>query len=109
MTDTPTPPAEATDGRLPARACSLPPLHAESITIDPTDPEVLDILSMLSFTAGPYAAHLRKCGYQIKQKIEVEQATVMLWWLSLYQKHGKDWREKGAQELRELLSAANGE
>lgn len=89
-----------------AQSCSLPLLHDPILAIDTSDPEVLDILSMLSYTTGPYAGHLRKCGYEIKRKIEVEQAGVMLWWLSLYQRHGKDWREKGAAELRAMTEAA---
>jgi hypothetical protein len=86
----------------------LPPLVQNAITIDPKDPQWEAILSHTCLFCGPVAALLRRAGYNIRTHAEEEQGAVLLWMLSLYRDHGREWREKGQEKLN-ALKAANQE
>lgn len=81
------------------------PLVTGPITIDPTDPEWLNILSFTCLDCGPMAHKLQAAGYPIDRKAEAEQAHVLMWMLSLYRDHGELWRVRGAQFLNALRDA----
>jgi hypothetical protein len=72
------------------------------LTIDPTDPEVIAICSMLCFKCARIAERLRQGGYQIETRAEDEQAKVILWLLGKYAEYGSDWREKAPADLRAM-------
>lgn len=78
-----------------------------SLTIDPSDPEVIAICSLLCFQCGPIADHLRAAGLDIKRKAEDEQAKVILWVLGRYQIHGAEWRSKIGADIRAMKDSAN--
>ena len=78
------------------------PIIKGSITIDPSDPEVIKILSMFTFQCGPIAHIFQKAGYPIPTHAEEEQAYVIAWCLALYQTHGNDWRKVGDETLKAL-------
>jgi hypothetical protein len=78
-----------------------------SLTIDPTDTEVITICSMLCFQCGPIAARLRMAGHDINCQAEDEQGKVILWLLGMYKAHGKEWRAKTDEELRAMRIPAN--
>ncbi len=74
-----------------------------TITLDPADAEVLEILSIVCITCGPIAHALRRGGYDIKTRAENEQGAVLLWMLSLYRDHGKAWRDEGQKLLNAMF------
>lgn len=79
------------------------------VTIDPADPEVLEVLGTVCFVAGPIAHVFQRAGYDVPKKAEAEQGAVILWMLSLKRDHGKDWREKGDEILRGIIAQEKGE
>lgn len=81
---------------------NLNPLFEGNITIDPSDPEVQEILSTQCVTSSQVARILRARGHVIKQKIETEHGIVIAWMLALYRDHGMKWREVGAEQLKEI-------
>jgi hypothetical protein len=83
---------------------TLPIIEGE-ITIDPKDPEVIKILSMLCLSCGPIAHIFQRAGYPIPTHAEEEQAHVMAWCLALYKQHGTEWRKVGDEQLKELNTA----
>lgn len=72
------------------------------ITIDTDDPEIRWILSRMIFTTGPIAHIFQAAGQPIPHKAEEEQVAVFIWMIQKYQEHGKDWKERGDEELRAL-------
>ncbi len=62
--------------------------------------EVRDILGRPNFTCINIAKRLREKGHEIKCKAEDEQAAVIYWMLSMYVKHGKQWKEEGEAYLK---------
>lgn len=86
---------DSPDGAVdPAAICSL--------TINPKDPEVIAICSMLCFQCGPIAHRLRFGGHDIQTRAEDEQGKVILWLLGKYLEHGADWRAKTDKDLRAM-------
>lgn len=73
-----------------------------TLSIDPTDPEILWILGLMCFQCGPIAEVLRYAGEPIPRKAESEQAIVMIWLIQKYQEHGEGWRSKVQLELNNL-------
>ena len=58
------------------------------------DDEVKEILGRPNFSCAGIAEMLRKKGFEIKHKSEDEQANVLYWMLSLYEKHGFKWKDE---------------
>lgn len=91
---------------LGATPCSPSlPLVTGAITIDPADPEVLDILSKLAFVCAPIAHIFQRAGYPIPTHAEEEQGHIIMWMLGMYRDHGKDWRTKANVTLNALRKA----
>lgn len=66
----------------------------------PLDDEVRWILGRPGFTIRGIAELLReKAIYPCARKVEDEQAVALHFMLSMYLKHGKDWRVEGQKEL----------
>lgn len=92
-----TSPGEKTDqatGSSSAAPCSaaLPPL---------TDEELKWILGRPCFAVAHIAWKLHSLGlYNVERKAEEEQAAAIHWMLSLYLKHGSEWRSIGEEILR---------
>lgn len=81
--------------------------HLKSLTNSGFNPMELNedtifILGRPNFWCGSIAPALRKAGHEIPRKAEDEQAHVIHWLLSLYEKHGAGWREKANQFLKEF-------
>ena len=49
------------------------------------------ILGRPNFWCAPVAEQLRHHGFEIDRKAEAQQASVIHWLLSLYEKHGDDY------------------
>ena len=67
------------------------------------DEEVKWILGRPCFMCGPIAKKLRGLGHKIRSRAEEEQAMVIYWMLCLYEKHGKEWRQKATEELEKSI------
>jgi hypothetical protein len=65
------------------------------------DDEVEAILGRPNFACIAIAKSLRLKGHKIKEKAEAEQSAVLYWMLTLYEEHGKNWKEKGDDYLKE--------
>jgi hypothetical protein len=68
--------------------------------------DIKEILGKPNFTCINIATILRSSGEDIKEKSEDEQACVIYFLLEMYEKHGKDWREKGNEHLKKLANDA---
>lgn len=64
------------------------------------------ILGRPNFACIQIAETLRALGQDIPSKAEEEQAAAIYWMLSMYEKYGEDWREKGHQEMLDNLNEA---
>jgi len=62
------------------------------------------ILGRPNFWCGSIAPLLRESGYEIPKKAEDEQAYVIHWMLSIYEKHGESWKEKINTYLNEAAT-----
>ena len=62
--------------------------------------EVKGILGRPNFTCASIAQVLRMKGQKIKTKAEDEQAAVLYWMLSMYMKHGNQWKAEGEAYLK---------
>ncbi|MGE8636996.1 MAG: hypothetical protein ACN6PR_00030 [Achromobacter sp.] len=82
--------------RTPA-ALALPELNAD----------LIDILGRSNFTCIRLAQLLRLSGVEIATKAEAEQATVILYLLGFYLKHGNHWAEKASEDLERRRLAAS--
>lgn len=70
------------------------------VSLPPLDDEVRDILGRPCFVVARIAQRLHKLGlYEVKTKAEDEQAVALYWMLSLYAKHGADWKKFGDKIL----------
>jgi len=68
-------------------------------------PDLIEILGMPNFRAGPIAHAFRDAGRaEIKRRSEDEQAFVLHWLLGLYLKHGADWRPKAGEILTQVIN-----
>ena len=68
------------------------------------DDEVKAILGRPNFTCAGIAELLRSTGQKIEYKAESEQAHVLYWMLTMYEKHGKSWKDEGNKYLKQVLS-----
>lgn len=59
------------------------------------------ILGRPNYYCGQIAAFLRTQGHSIEYKAEEEQAAVLYWMLTLYDKHGLNWRAEASRILKE--------
>jgi hypothetical protein len=66
------------------------------------DDEVRWILGRPNFACASIAEGLRAGGHTIERKAEHEQAAVIHWMLTMYVKHGAEWRGKAENELHEM-------
>ena len=82
----------------------IPALVTGPITIDPSDPVWLEILSFTCLDCSPIAHKLQAAGHPITHKAEHEQAHVLLWMLSLYRDHGHEWRREGAKQVNAMVA-----
>lgn len=62
--------------------------------------ETKDILGRPNFMCRNFAIALREKGWDIKEKAEDEQANVIYWMLTMYEKYGKEWRTEAVKELQ---------
>jgi hypothetical protein len=63
------------------------------------DDEVRWILGRPNFACADIARLLRKTGQKVEKRAEDEQAVAIHLMLSMYMKHGADWRTHGDAEL----------
>jgi len=59
------------------------------------------ILGRPNFTCIHMANVLRKNGHEIAKKAEDEQAAVIYWMLTMYEKHGDNWRDEAEKWLKD--------
>lgn len=71
-----------------------------ALEADRPNEELLNILGLPNFACGQIANGLRRLGWQIAPKAELEQASVLFWMLQLYLKHGEKWRDVGEEILK---------
>ncbi len=64
------------------------------------DDVVENILGRPNFMCANIAELLRKKGFEIKHKAEIEQAQVLYWMLTMYEKHGDDMEKQCNDFLR---------
>lgn len=62
--------------------------------------EVKNILGRPNFMCRSIANVLIKKGWDIKEKAEDEQANVIYWMLTMYEKYGENWKEKAEEYLK---------
>lgn len=65
----------------------------------PLNDDVKEILGRLCFQCAGIASRLRLLGFPIARKAEDEQAVVLHWLLTIYLKHGDQWRKEGERFL----------
>jgi len=72
------------------------------MSVPKLDDEVRFILGRPNFSVAGIARRLHELGiYEVKTKAEDEQAVALHWMLTLYEKHGKGWRDKLEEVLKE--------
>jgi len=64
-----------------------------------------EILGRPNFACAGIASSLRAGGQPIPRKAEEEQVAVIYWMLSMYQKHGADWKKEAEKELAMLTAS----
>lgn len=81
---------------------------ADAITIPrELTPELIRILGIPNFGAGPIARAFRDAGRaEIKRRSEDEQAFVLHWLLGLYADHGAAWEGKADEILKQVVAEA---
>jgi hypothetical protein len=72
---------------------------------DEMNSDLLDILGMPNFRAGPVAHAMQRAGEPIPQKAEAEQAHVIHKLLSIYAEHGENWRHEASKWLDGIIAA----
>ena len=70
--------------------------------IFPLNDDTRWILGQPNFRCGAIAQFLRILGHSIEYKAEEEQAAVIYWMLTLYDKHGSDWRVEANRILQKM-------
>lgn len=71
----------------------------EPITIS-FDGQVEWILGRPNFACALIFQRLRQLGHEIPHHAEEEQAYSLFWMLTMYTKHGENWREEADKYLR---------
>lgn len=101
---------DATDPKLQRRIIAelvqRAALADDHIPVPPFDDEVRWIMGRPNFVTGPFAHLLRAMGHTIPTKCEEEQAYTIHWWLTMYAKHGSDWRrivDEECEPIRQKL------
>lgn len=74
----------------------------------PFNDEIAFILGQPSFYCCRYAYILRRDGKDIPERAEHEQAAVIHWFLNLYLKHGKLWRDEVVKEIDRIEKIGKG-
>lgn len=70
-------------------------------------PELLHVLGIPNFQAGPMAHAFRDAGLaEIRRKSEDEQAFILHWLTTLVLEHGVDWQRQAGEALRPVIEAA---
>lgn len=70
-------------------------------------PELLEVLGMPNFRAGPMAHAFREAGRaEIKRRSENEQAFILHWLTTLVLEHGADWRRVAGEIMRPVIEEA---
>lgn len=91
--------------RLVLRAAiSIPPPTEQPpvFAFPDMDDSLLEILGTQCFRCSGIAQELRENGADIPRKVEVEQAVVIHWMLTVYLAYGKAWQDFFLEELREV-------
>ena len=68
----------------------------------PITPAVAEVLKMMLWDTGPIAHAFRAAGYDIQPRAEDEQAFALAWLLPFAIKHGGNWRQEAAKEIRAI-------
>jgi hypothetical protein len=61
--------------------------------------DVKKILSYMVWETEKIAQLLRKQGWEIQERCEIKQAVVLHWLLTLYEKHGSEWKKEANKIL----------
>lgn len=64
------------------------------------------ILGRPNFVCGSIAHILRRGGIEIPEHAEEEQAHVLWWLLGVYVKHGADFRDEAARQIKSIIGEA---
>ena len=83
------------------------PAGAVALVLPPMDDDLAEILGRVCFQCISIAQLLRVNGHTIANKAEAEQAAVIYWLLSLYAKHGAEWRKAAGEEMDRLIGLAS--
>jgi hypothetical protein len=87
------------DHQWAAMLAAAPQQPVQGQWVPTQDTETRWILGRPCFVCAGIAQNLRAKGYEIERKAEDEQAVVIDWMLSLYAKHGPDWRSEAESFL----------
>lgn len=68
--------------------------------------DVKEILGRICIHCGEIADILRHAGQIIPRRAEDEQAAVIYYLLGQYVKHGKDWKPKAEEDLKQMITTA---
>lgn len=79
--------------------------HMTVVLPERPDTDLINILGRPNFGCMGIANTLRSAGWEIKQSAEAEQANVIFFTLCLWAKYGKDWAEKGDEELAAMKAS----
>ncbi|WP_289298252.1 hypothetical protein [uncultured Reyranella sp.] len=73
--------------------------------LGPLNPDLVEILGMPNFRAGPIAHLFVAAGEEkIEPAAETEQAFVLHWLLGLYLEHGSDWKPIASEKIRTMIA-----
>lgn len=76
------------------------------LPLDLYDLDLKWILGRPNYACIPIAQVLRASGETIPNKAESEQAAAIFWMLETKVRHGSEWRDRGAEELRDMRANA---
>lgn len=65
------------------------------------DDTVKEILGRPNFQCANIAIALRTKGFKIEARSEDEQANVLYWMLTMYEKHGENWKDEATKFINE--------
>ena len=80
--------------------------RGDAVTVPPLNDETKEIYGRMCFQFIGIANRLRALGHDIPRRAESEQAYGIHWLLTLYVKHGADWR-KAADEALAAMAKEN--
>lgn len=74
-------------------------------TLPPLNADMREILGRTCPECGPIGRLLNDVGvYSVPRKIEEEQAATLHWLLTLYFRHGSEWRAHAAEDLGLMMA-----